>query len=99
MPMNILIIGGWICRHNFTETLLDLGHNVHVLTLCGLVIFPEHPGLNVTQGDIQEIESSCRNGCSHTPNVANDLSDLNSKLNQEVNVLATKLLVEKAIEW
>ena len=35
----------------------------------------------------------------HLANVANDpCSDLNSKLNWEVNVLATKLLVEKAID-
>ena len=72
-----------ICWHNFTKTLLDIGHNVHVYDIMWFGNFlPEQPGLTVTQGDIREIEKfPWQNGCSHTPAMANDpCSDLNSKL-------------------
>lgn len=104
MPMNILITGG--CGYVgtiLTKTLLDIGHNVHVYDIMWFGNFlPEQPGLTVTQGDIREIEKVPMAGMDaviHLANVANDpCSDLNSKLNWEVNVLATKLLVEKAID-
>jgi nucleoside-diphosphate-sugar epimerase len=104
MPMNILITGG--CGYVgtiLTKTLLDIGHNVHVYDIMWFGNFlPKHPGLTVTQGDIREIEKVPMTGMDvviHLANVANDpCSDLNSKLNWEVNVLATKLLVEKAID-
>jgi nucleoside-diphosphate-sugar epimerase len=105
MSMNILITGG--CGYVgtiLTKTLLDIGHKVHVYDIMWFGNFlPEHPGLTFTQGDIREIEKVPMAGMDaviHLANVANDpCSDLNSKLNWEVNVLATKLLVEKAIDY
>ena len=98
MPMNILITGG--CGYVgtiLTKTLLDIGHNVHVYDIMWFAILPEHPGLTVTQGDsIEKVPMAGMDAVIHLANVANDpCSDLNSKLNWEVNVLATKLLVEK----
>jgi nucleoside-diphosphate-sugar epimerase len=58
-------------------------------------------GLKVIQADIREVDSIPFDGIDavlHLANVANDpCADLNSKLNWEVNTLATMFLVEKAI--
>jgi len=58
-------------------------------------------GLKVIQADIREVDRIPFDGVEailHLANVANDpCADLNSKLNWEVNTLATMFLVEKAI--
>jgi nucleoside-diphosphate-sugar epimerase len=58
-------------------------------------------GLKVIQADIREVDSIPFDGVDvvlHLANIANDpCADLNSKLNWEVNTLATMFLVEKAI--
>lgn len=60
-----------------------------------------HPELKVVRGDIRRIETVPMDGIDvvlHLANVANDpCAELDSKLNWEVNVLATMFLVEKAI--
>ena len=102
--MKILLTGG--CGYVgtlLTKTLLEQEHEVHVHDVMWFGNFlPEHSGLTVTQGDIREIEKVPMAGMEvviHLANVANDpCSDLNSKLNWEVNVLATKLLADKAIK-
>jgi nucleoside-diphosphate-sugar epimerase len=63
---------------------------------------PEHENLTVVQADIRNTEEIPMHGIEtifHLANIANDpCSDLNSKLNWEVNVLATMQMVEKAID-
>jgi nucleoside-diphosphate-sugar epimerase len=101
--MKILITGG--CGYVgsvLTQDLLRKRHDVIVYDIMWFGNYlREHPKLTITQGDIREIDSVPMNGVDaviHLANIANDpCSDLNSKLNWEVNVLATKLLVEKAI--
>jgi nucleoside-diphosphate-sugar epimerase len=60
-----------------------------------------HPNLTVVQGDIRNTDTVPMEGVEvvlHLANVANDpCAELSSKLNWEVNVLATRFLVEKAI--
>jgi nucleoside-diphosphate-sugar epimerase len=102
--MKILVTGG--CGYVgtlLTRALLDKGHSVHVFDIMWFGNkLEDHPALEVTNGDIRDIESVPLEGVDviiHLANVANDpCSDLNSKLNWEVNVLATKLLADKAIE-
>src|SRR5262249_33931002 len=59
------------------------------------------PRLQIVQGDIRERDRIPMTGIEvvlHLANIANDpCSDLNSKLNWEVNTLATMQLVERAI--
>jgi nucleoside-diphosphate-sugar epimerase len=102
--MKILVTGG--CGYVgtlLTKSLLDEGHNVHAYDIMWFGNYlEEHPGLTVTKGDIRDIDLVPMNGMDaviHLANVANDpCSDLNSKLNWEVNVLATKQLADKAIK-
>jgi nucleoside-diphosphate-sugar epimerase len=60
-----------------------------------------HDRLKIIRGDVRDVEQIPWDGVEsviHLANVANDpCSELNSKLNWEVNTLATMLLVEKAI--
>jgi nucleoside-diphosphate-sugar epimerase len=102
--MKILVTGG--CGYVgtlLTEALLEKGHSVHVFDIMWFGNkLEDHASLDVTKGDIRDIDSVPMEGVDvviHLANVANDpCSDLNSKLNWEVNVLATKLLADKAIE-
>ena len=102
--MNILLTGG--CGYVgtlLTQSLLDQGHTVTVVDLqwFGNFLKP-HPKLTVLREDIRNIEKLPMLGVDvvmHLANIANDpCSDLNSKLNWEVNALATMQLVERAID-
>jgi nucleoside-diphosphate-sugar epimerase len=102
--MKILVTGGCgFVGTLLTKALLEEGHDIHAYDIMWFGNYLEdHPRLTITQGDTRDIDSVPMEGMDaviHLANVANDpCSDLNSKLNWEVNVLATKLLVEKAIE-
>lgn len=101
--MNILLTGG--CGYvgtPLTQSLLDRGHKVTVVDLQWFGnCLPAHPNLTVIREDIRHAGSIPMTGIEavlHLANVANDpCADLNSKLNWEVNTLATMLLVERAI--
>lgn len=102
--MNILITGG--CGYvgtNLTNSLLDKGHNITVVDILwfGNYLKP-HKNLKIIQTDIRLIDNIPMKGVDviiHLANIANDPSgDINPKLTWEVNVLASRLLVEKAIE-
>lgn len=100
---NILLTGG--CGYIgtvLTRSLLDAGHRVTVFDIQWFGNYlPPHPNLTVVQGDIRDTERVPMAGIEvvlHLANVANDpCAELSSKLNWEVNVLATKFLVERAI--
>ncbi len=102
--MKILITGGCgFVGTVLTQSLLDCGHEIVVVDLQWFGNYlPQHPKLKIIKADIREIETVPMEGVEvviHLANIANDpCSDLNSKLNWEVNVLATKFLVEKAIK-
>jgi len=101
--MNILLTGG--CGYvgtPLTQSLLDRGHKVTVIDIQWFGNFlPSHPNLTVLREDIRNADAIPMAGVDvlmHLANVANDpCADLNSKLNWEVNTLATMLLVERAI--
>ena len=101
--MKILLTGG--CGYvgtPLTLSLLDRGHTVTVVDLQWFGNFlPAHPNLTVIREDIRNADRIPMAGMDvvmHLANIANDpCSDLNSKLNWEVNALATMLLVERAI--
>jgi nucleoside-diphosphate-sugar epimerase len=101
--MNILLTGG--CGYvgtPLTQSLLERGHKVTVVDLQWFGNFlPAHPNLTVIREDIRHADRLPMAGMDvvlHLANIANDpCSDLNSKLNWEVNALATMLLVERAI--
>jgi nucleoside-diphosphate-sugar epimerase len=101
--MNILLTGG--CGYVGTllaPSLLAAGHKVTVVDLqwFGNHLVP-HPMLTVVREDIRHADRLPMAGVEavlHLANIANDpCSDLNSKLNWEVNALATMQLVERAI--
>lgn len=102
--MKILLTGG--CGYigtSLTRELLSQGHVVHVVDIQWFGNFLEpHPNLTLIQDDIRNSSSWDLRGFDvvmHLANVANDpCSDLNSKLNWEVNALATMFLVERAIK-
>lgn len=102
--MKILVTGGCgFVGTLLTKALLEEGHDIHAYDIMWFGNYLEgHSRLTITQGDIRNIDSVPMEGMDaviHLANVANDpCSELNSKLNWEVNVLATKLLVDKAIE-
>ena len=101
--MNILVTGG--CGYvgtPLTLSLLEAGHQVTVYDIQWFGNYlPDHPGLTVVQGDVRDVEKVPMEGQEaviHLANIANDpCSDLNSKLNWEVNTLATMRLIERAI--
>jgi nucleoside-diphosphate-sugar epimerase len=101
--MNILLTGG--CGYvgtPLTESLLDAGHRVTVVDLQWFGNFlPSHPHLTVIREDVRNADRLPMAGMDvvmHLANVANDpCAELNSKLNWEVNTLATMFLVERAI--
>lgn len=101
--MNILLTGG--CGYvgtPLTQSLLDRGHTVTVVDLQWFGNFlPAHPNLTVIREDVRNVDRVPMAGVDvvmHLANIANDpCADLDSKLNWEVNTLATMLLVERAI--
>ncbi len=101
--MKILLTGG--CGYvgtPLTLSLLDAGHTVTVVDLQWFGNFlPSHPNLTIIKEDVRNADRIPMAGIDvvmHLANIANDpCSDLNSKLNWEVNALATMLLVERAI--
>ena len=101
--MNILLTGG--CGYVGTPLTLSLLEAGHTVTVVDLQWFgndlPAHPRLTVIKEDIRNAERVPMAGMDailHLANVANDpCADLDSKLNWEVNALATMLLVESAI--
>jgi nucleoside-diphosphate-sugar epimerase len=101
---NILITGGTgYVGTLLTETLLKEGHKITVVdTMWFGNYLEEHKNLTLIKTDILDIDSIPMEGIDtifHLANIANDTTgDLNSKLTWEVNVLASKLLVEKAIK-
>ncbi len=101
--MKILLTGacGYVGT-SLTKSLLDQGHEVIGYDIQWFGNYLEsHPKLKVVQGDVRNVEEIPWDGVEvviHLANVANDpCSELNSKLNWEVNALATQFLVEKAI--
>ncbi len=102
--MKILLTGG--CGYvgtNLTGALLSDGHEVHVIDTMWFGNFlKSHKNLTVQNLDIRDIDNLDMSGFEsviHLANIANDPSgDLDSKLTWEVNGLATKLIVEKAID-
>ena len=102
--MKILLTGG--CGYigtNLTNTLLNLGHQITVVDIMWFGNYlNSHNNLSVIQADIRDIDKIPMDGVDtiiHLANIANDpTGDLNSKLTWEVNTLASKFLVEKAIE-
>lgn len=85
-----------------TKSLLEKGHEVTAVDIMWFGNYLEpHPNLRVIQADIREVEKIPMTGIDvvlHLANIANDpCSDLNSKLNWEVNALASMFLVEHAI--
>ncbi len=101
--MNILLTGG--CGYvgtPLTQRLLAQGHRVTVVDLQWFGDFlPSHPELTVIREDVRHADRIPMQGVDvvmHLANVANDpCADLDSKLNWEVNALATMQLVERAI--
>ncbi|MFM8364373.1 MAG: NAD-dependent epimerase/dehydratase family protein [Verrucomicrobiota bacterium] len=102
--MNILLTGG--CGYvgtSLARELLAQGHSVRVVDIQWFGNYLEpHPCLTVVKDDIRNAPSWDLRGIDtvlHLANVANDpCSDLNSKLNWEVNALATMFLAERAIK-
>ena len=102
--MNILLTGG--CGYVgtlLTPSLLEAGHTVTVVDIqwFGNYLKP-HPRLTVLREDIRNAEAIPMVNIDvvlHLANIANDpCSDLNSKMNWEVNALASMQLVERAID-
>ena len=104
MSSKIMVTGGGgFVGHPLTTALLELGHQVRVIDAMWFGNhLPDHENLEIIESDIRNLEESCFEGIDtvfHLANVANDpCSDLNSKLNWEVNALASMQLVEMAIK-
>ncbi len=103
MNRKVLVTGG--CGYVgtlLTRSLLNEGLEVVVFDIQWFGNFLEpHENLTVVKGDIRNIDQVPMEGVDvifHLANVSNDpCSDLDSKLNWEVNALASMTLVEKAI--
>jgi len=103
--MHLLLTGG--CGYIgtvLTKALLDGGHKVTVVDIMWFGNYlEEHKNLTVIKQDIRNAEAIPMEGVDailHLANVANDpCGELNSKLAWEVNVLATMLLLERAIKY
>jgi nucleoside-diphosphate-sugar epimerase len=101
--MNLLVTGG--CGYVGTPLTVSLLEKGHAVTVVDTMWFgnqlPAHPNLKVVRADIRDIDSVPMDGIDsvlHLANIANDpCSELNSKLNWEVNCLATMQMVERAI--
>jgi len=102
--MNILLTGGCgFVGTSLTKELVAAGHNVKVVDIQWFGNYLEpHPNLTVVKDDIRNAAEWDLKGVDtilHLANIANDpCSDLNSKMNWEVNALATMFLVERAIK-
>jgi len=102
--MNILLTGGCgFVGTALTQKLLDEGHKVTVVDIMWFGNFlTEHKNLTIIKEDVRNADKVPMEGMDavlHLANVANDpCSDLNPKLSWEVNALATKFLVERAID-
>lgn len=102
---NILITGGaGYVGTLLTETLLKEGHKITVVDTMWFGNYLEkNDNLTLIQTNILDIDSIPMEGIDtifHLANIANDpTGDLNAKLTWEVNVLASKLLIEKAIKF
>jgi len=102
--MKILVTGG--CGYvgtSLVHELLRLKHSVRVVDIQWFGNYLEpHENLTVEQDDVRNAADWDLRGIEtiiHLANVANDpCSDLNSKLNWEVNALASRFLAERAIE-
>jgi nucleoside-diphosphate-sugar epimerase len=101
--MKILLTGG--CGYigtPLTLSLLEAGHQVTVVDIQWFGNdLPSHPNLKIIKEDIRHADRVPMEGIDsilHLANIANDpCADLDSKLNWEVNALATMFLVERAI--
>lgn len=101
--MNILITGG--CGYigtNLSNKLLNEGHRVTVVDIMWFGNhLRSHENLSIIEADVRDIDKVPMKGINtiiHLANIANDpTGELDSKLTWEVNVLASKLLIEKAI--
>tara|TARA_B100000427_G_C15485682_1_gene585179 strand:+ start:473 stop:1411 length:939 start_codon:yes stop_codon:yes gene_type:complete len=102
--MKILLTGG--CGYigtNLTNLLLEKGHDV---TVVDIMWFGNHlkanKSLSIIKADIRDIDRIPMDNIDivlHLANIANDpTGDLNSKLTWEVNSLASKFLIEKAVK-
>ncbi|MCG8528538.1 MAG: SDR family oxidoreductase [Opitutales bacterium] len=102
--MKLLVTGGCgFVGTQLVKSLLEQNHEVTVFDIQWFGNFlDEHPNLTIFKGDICNVDEIPMEGINvvfHLANVANDpCADLDSKLNWEVNALATKFLVEKAID-
>ena len=102
--MHILVTGG--CGYigsNLTNRLLNDGYQVTVVDIMWFGNYlKNHKNLTVIKADVREIDQVPMKGIDaiiHLANIANDpTGDLNPKLTWEVNVLASMLLIEKAIK-
>lgn len=102
--MHILLTGG--CGYIgtvLTNELLKAGMAVTVVDIMWFGNYlPVHKNLRVIRQDIRDTDTIPIDGVDaviHLANIANDpCGDLNAKLSWEVNVLATKFLVEHAIK-
>lgn len=101
---NILVTGG--CGYVgsvLIPALLADGHKVTAFDIMwfGNHLLP-HKNLTVVEGDIRNIDSVPMAGIDaviHLANIANDPScDIDSKISWEVNVLASKFMIEKAVK-
>jgi len=101
---NILLTGGaGYIGTLLTQSLLDEGYKVTVVDTMWFGNYLEPTdNLTVIKTNILEIDSIPMKEIDtviHLANIANDTTgDLNSKLTWEVNTLASKLLIEKAIK-
>ncbi|MCX7712453.1 MAG: SDR family oxidoreductase [Chthoniobacterales bacterium] len=100
---HILVTGG--CGYvgtPLTKSLLEAGYSVTVYDIQWFGNYLEHhSNLKVIKGDIRDVNKIPMDGIDvviHLANIANDpCSEIDSKLNWEVNVLATQFLVESAV--
>jgi nucleoside-diphosphate-sugar epimerase len=100
--MNILVTGACGYKGNvLVPKLLAAGHTVVAFDIMWFGNdLPEHPRLQVVQGDVRYIDTIPLNGIEaiiHLSSIANDpAGDLNPKLTWEVSALATMQLADKA---
>lgn len=102
--MKILLTGG--CGYigtNLTHKLLELGHHVTVVDIMWFGNYLNaHKNLSVIKADIRDFKKIPMKGIDsvlHLANIANDpTGDLDPRLTWEVNALANKFLIEKAID-
>ena len=102
--MNLLLTGG--CGYVGTplaQSLLSQGHHVTVVDTQWFGNYLTcHPRLNIAKTDVRDVGFIPMEGIDavlHLANIANDpCADLDSRLNWEVNALATMRLVERAID-